>query len=486
MDTKKLRQKILDLAIRGKLVPQDPNDEPASVLLDRIRAEKERLIAEGKIKRSKKSKTSDASHYQNFEPPFEIPDSWEWTPLNCMCTIFGRIGFRGYTKDDLVDFTGAITLSPSNIVDGVMNYEKCTYISWEKYDESPEIQVHNHDILLVKTGSSFGKCAYVESLPKEATINPQFVVLKNIGCNHKFLTYCLQSNYARTKYEEFVLGTAIPTFTQVALGAMLIPMPPLNEQERIVADIEKLLILVDLLDESKQDVEIMISTLRSKILGLAISGKLVPQNPNDEPAIDALRRINSSFQPCDNPQYEHMPFKIPESWSWCLFSDIAQSNIGLTYKPTDIVSTGGTPVYRSNNIQNKCIDTSDIVRVNTEIRENQFLNVGDLLICARNGSRNLVGKCALINELDEPTSFGAFMAVSRSLYNTWIFQVLNSDYFDRYLDESNSTAINQVTQKMLLALQIPFPPIAEQQRIVDKVNELFTILDSIQNSLDAN
>jgi type I restriction enzyme S subunit len=112
------------------------------------------------------------------------------------------------------------------------------------------------------------------------------------------------------------------------------------------------------------------------------------------------------------------------------------------------------------------------------------LNVGDLLICARNGSRNLVGKCALINELDEPTSFGAFMAVSRSLYNTWIFQVLNSDYFDRYLDESNSTAINQVTQKMLLALQIPFPPIAEQQRIVDKVNELFTILDSIQNSLD--
>jgi type I restriction enzyme S subunit len=261
-------------------------------------------------------------------------------------------------------------------------------------------------------------------------------------------------------------------------------LPPIAEQERIVAAVEKWFNVIDAIERDNVNLIDYIAKAKSKILDLAISGKLVPQIPSDEPAIEALRRVNPNFKPCDSPQYENMPFKIPESWSWCLFSDIAQSNIGLTYKPTDIVSTGGTPVYRSNNIQNKCIDTSDIVRVNTEIRENQFLNVGDLLICARNGSRNLVGKCALINELDEPTSFGAFMAVSRSLYNTWIFQVLNSDYFDRYLDESNSTAINQVTQKMLLALQIPFPPIAEQQRIVDKVNELFTILDSIQNSLD--
>src|SRR5574344_1895269 len=160
MDTKKLRQKILDLAIHGKLVPQDPNDEPASVLLERIRAEKEQLIKEGKIKKSRKtSSSSDTPHYEQV--PFEVPEGWVWCKLIDVCHIFGRIGFRGYKKEDLVVNDGAITLSPSNIIDGQMNYDCCTYISWDKYEESPEIQIENGDILLVKTGSSFGKCAYV-------------------------------------------------------------------------------------------------------------------------------------------------------------------------------------------------------------------------------------------------------------------------------------------------------------------------------------
>ena len=118
MDTKQLKQRILDLAIRSKLVPQDPNDEPASVLLERIRAEKEQLIAQGKLKKSK-TKASDKPHYGNV--PFEIPKNWEWCRLEDVCQIFGRIGFRGYTKNDLVESNGAITLSPSNISNGKMD-----------------------------------------------------------------------------------------------------------------------------------------------------------------------------------------------------------------------------------------------------------------------------------------------------------------------------------------------------------------------------
>lgn len=196
MDTKKLRQKILDLAIHGKLVPQDPNDESASVLLQRIRTEKERLIKEGKIKRNRKSvKTSDTPHYEQM--PFELPQGWVWCRLDDTCQIFGRIGFRGYTKEDLVEKgKGAITLSPSNIINNCMNYDNCTYISWAKYEESPEIKVENNDILLVKTGSSFGKCALVLELPFQATINPQFVVLKSITIHRHYLTHVLQSQYA--------------------------------------------------------------------------------------------------------------------------------------------------------------------------------------------------------------------------------------------------------------------------------------------------
>ena len=175
-----------------------------------------------------------------------------------------------------------------------------------------------------------------------------------------------------------------------------------------------------------------------------------------------------------------MPFEIPENWVWTTIEDIAESNIGLTYKPTDICANG-VPVYRSNNIQNRRICLKELVRVNTNILEKQYLQEGDLLICARSGSRNLVGKCALIDNLNEPTSFGAFMAVCRSALNPWIFQILNSEYFNTYLDDSNSTAINQVTQKMLLAFQLPIPPAAEQERIISKLKQWYEYIDEIED-----
>ena len=183
---------------------------------------------------------------------------------------------------------------------------------------------------------------------------------------------------------------------------------------------------------------------------------------------------------CNKSHYENVPFEIPENWVWTTIEDIAESNIGLTYKPTDICANG-VPVYRSNNIQNRRICLKELVRVNTNILEKQYLQEGDLLICARNGSRNLVGKCAIIDNLNEPTSFGAFMAVCRSALNPWIFQILNSEYFNTYLDDSNSTAINQVTQKMLLAFQLPIPPAAEQERIICKLKQWYEYIDEIED-----
>ncbi|WP_289118775.1 restriction endonuclease subunit S, partial [uncultured Parabacteroides sp.] len=220
-------------------------------------------------------------HYENV--PFDIPSSWAWCKLEDCCQIAGRIGFRGYTKDDLVaERQGAITLSPSNIIDGTMDLDKCTYISWDKYEESPEIKVFNGDILLVKTGSSYGKCALVKGLTQEATINPQFVVLKYISIDNQFLTFVLQSQYARKNYDSFVLGTAIPTFTQVVLGDMEIPLPSIAEQQRIVEEIGRWFFLIDQIERSKVDLQEAIKQTKSKILDLAIHGKLVPQDPNDE------------------------------------------------------------------------------------------------------------------------------------------------------------------------------------------------------------
>ena len=478
MDTKKLRQKILDLAIHGKLVPQDPNDEPASVLLERIRAEKERLIAEGKIKRSKKSATSDTSHYENV--PFEVPNGWCWASLNSVCTIFGRIGFRGYTKDDLVDSTGAITLSPSNIVDGVMNYEKCTYISWKKYEESPEIQVQNEDILLVKTGSSYGKCAYVESLPKEATINPQFVVLKFIGCNPRFLTYCLQSNYARKQYEEFVLGTAIPTFTQVALGAMAIPMPPIEEQERIVAEVEKLLSFVDSLDENTNELGNAITVAKSKILDLAIHGKLVSQDPNDEPASELLKRINQKADAsCDNPHYPN----IPSSWVCTTMGSIFQHNTGKALNKSASTEGALLPYLTTSNVYWNTFDLSVVkeMRFKESEIEKCTIRKGDLLVCEGGD----IGRAAI---WDKDYSICIQNHLHRLRPKGDVVPLLYL-YYIMYLKLSNNLegkgiGLQGFSSGLLDKLEVPLPPYNEQIRIVDKIQETFNMLDSIAESLN--
>ena len=249
-----LKNKILDLAIQGKLVEQDPNDEPASELLKKIKAEKAELVKQGKIKKDKQEsrifKGDDNRHYEQIgsetkditeEIPFDIPNNWCWCRLKDICNIFGRIGFRGYTKNDIVsEGQGAITISPSNIKKGKTIFDNNTYISWEKYYESPEIMVYNNDIILVKTGSSYGKSAIVTNLEEKATLNPQLVVLKYILCCGQYLDYILQSPLATQQFENFVIGTAIPTFSQEKLSQLLLPLPSIKEQQRIVNKLERI------------------------------------------------------------------------------------------------------------------------------------------------------------------------------------------------------------------------------------------------------
>ncbi len=169
-------------------------------------------------------------------------EGWEEKTLGEICTIVGRIGYRGYTRKDIVNNKneGAISLSPSNIVDGKMNYSNCTYITWYKYDESPEIKINEGDILIVKTGSSFGKSAYVDKLPHKATINPQFVVLKDIKSNNKYLAYQLKTKRTIDYINTIVSGSAIPTFSQANLSKMTIFIPSISEQHQIVRHLDSL------------------------------------------------------------------------------------------------------------------------------------------------------------------------------------------------------------------------------------------------------
>ena len=232
--------------------------------------------------------------------------------------------------------------------------------------------------------------------------------------------------------------------------------------------------------------------LKNSILQRAIKGKLVEQRAEEGTAKELLAAIKAekarlvkegklkNEKPLPEIAPEEIPFAIPDSWEWVRLGEIAFTNIGLTYKPTNIVENGGTVVLRSSNIQNGRIDYSETVRVNMNIPENKMCSKGDILICVRNGSKRLVGKAALIE--NDGMSFGAFMAILSPLItnNRYILRIINSAYFrNTLLNETGTTTINQITQNMLKAVLIPLPPLAEQKRIVAKIEELLACCERL-------
>ena len=350
MDTKKLRQKILDLAIRGKLVPQDPNDEPASVLLERIRAEKERLIKEGKIKRSKKS-ASDTPHYENRqvgeanEVPFEVPEGWEWQKL-------GDIGVwqSGATPSRLNKeyYGGNIPwLKTGDLNDGYIQ-EIPETITQKALEETSVKLNPAGSVLIAMYGATIGK---VGILTFPATTNQACCAcVEYNGIEQMYLFYFLLSHK-----EEFIMlggGGAQPNISKEKIVDTYIPIPPQFEQKRIINAIEQWFSLIDVLDNVKDDLQTAIAQAKSKILDLAIHGKLVPQDPSDEPAIELLKRINPKFTPCDNAD---CPFDIPKNWEWCKLPAVCDSIFAGGDKPTiyskELTDNCKIPIY-SNGIEN--------------------------------------------------------------------------------------------------------------------------------------
>jgi len=234
-----------------------------------------------------------------------------------------------------------------------------------------------------------------------------------------------------------------------------------------------------------------IKKLRELILELAVQGKLVPQEPNDEPASVLLENIArekarlikegkiKKQDPLPEITDDEKVFELPSGWVWVRLGSIGETNIGLTYSPKDI-SDIGTPVLRSNNVQKGKLNLTDLVRVNIELKNSVIVQEGDLLICARNGSKALVGKTAQVTGLPEEMAFGAFMAIFRSLVNDYVLCFINSPLFRKMIDDVNTTTINQITQNNLKTTMFPLPPLAEQQRIVAKVDELMAICEQLE------
>ena len=473
MDTKALRQKILDLAIQGKLVPQDPNDEPASVLLERIKAEKERLIKEGKIKRSKKSaKTSDTPHYQNV--PFEVPSSWVWCKLEDYVKSVTDGDHQAPPKSDI----GIPFLVISDVAKGKLNFLNTRFVPQEYYEKiSFDRKPEKGDLLFTVTGS------YGIVVP--VNIDCKFCFQRHIGLiktlnTSEYLLHLLKSSYIKGQCDEFATGTAQKTVGLETLRSFLLPIPPFAEQQRIVIEIEKWFSLIELIEGGKDDLQTTIKQAKSKILDLAIHGKLVPQDPNDEPAIELLKRINPDFTPCDNGHSGKLPYKIPRTWVWCSHNSIldisggsqpAKSYFETIPKPNYIrlyqirdYGESPVPVYIPINLASKQTEKGDILLA-------RYGGSLGKVFHAKQGAYNV----AMVKVI---------FKFENLIYKEYAYYYYLSDLYQGKLKEISRTAQTGFNITDFNDMYFPLPPINEQQHIVQKIEELFSSLDDIQKSLE--
>lgn len=360
--------------------------------------------------------------------------------LKYVVDIFGRIGFRGYTEQDLVDENeGAITLSPSNIQNMKMDYSKCSFLTWQKYYESPEIKIKNGDVLFVKTGSTYGKVGYVENLPMEATINPQLVVFKNISMNSKLLFYMLQMSFVKDQCELAVVGGTIPTMSQVKIGNIYIPFPSLVEQQRIADFLDR---ECGKIDGLKADIQAQIDTLeqyKRSVITEAVTHGLNSSAPMKDSGIPWVG-------------------KTPEYWKvgriGGLYELRNQKVSDKDFMPLSVTMKGILPQLETAAKTNDG-DNRKLVRV------------GDFAINSRSDRRGSCGisdydgSVSLINTILKPRN-----RMNVKYYN-WLFHTpMFADEFYKWghgiVDDLWTTNWSEMKR-----ISIPLPPLGEQQEIAD-------------------
>ena len=456
MDTKKLRQKILDLAIRGKLVPQDSNDEPASVLLERIKAEKERLIKEGKIKRSKKSaKTSDTPHYENV--PFEVLEGWVW------CKLEDIVSELKYGTSEKSSSVGKIAvLRMGNITNvGTIDYSNLVYSSND--EDIKQYSLEKYDLLFNRTNSSewVGKTAiYKDEQP--AIYAGYLIRIRPLLISPDYLNTVMNSGY----YREWCYNVKTDAVNQSNINAqklsqLMIPIPPLREQGRIVAEIDKWISLIDIVKNGKGDLQTVIKQAKNKILDLAIHGKLVPQDPNDEPAFELLKRINPDFTPCDNGYYTQLPdgWQIASMQTLCNLTD-GEKQSGIERINLDVNFLRGER-------KAKTLISGKFVAANSLLILVDGENSGEVFRTPIDGYQGSTFKQLLING---------------NMNEEYVLQVIN--LYRKILRESKvGSAIPHLNKKLFKAIKVPIPPYKEQQRIIKAITKAFMSLDLIMESL---
>ena len=523
MDTKALRQKVLDLAIRGKLVPQDPNDEPASVLLERIRQQKQQMVKEGNLKaKDIKNDTiifvgEDNLHYEKFadgsvkciedEVPFDLPDGWAWARLGAVAEA---IGDGDHQPPPQTSF-GVPFLVISNVSGGRLSFENTRFVSKEYFSQLLETRKpRNGDLLFTVTGS-YGIPVLVDSDDKFC-FQRHIAIVRPCIISNRYLYVILGSSYVKSICDAKATGTAQKTVGLATLRELLIPVAPYKEQMQIYAQTQNALSIVDSVSSDKEDLLNIIESAKAKILDLAIRGQIIPQDPNDEPASVLLERIRAEkeelirqgkikrdkkesviFKGEDNSYYEkiggkvenisdEIPFELPEGWAWCrgyscfegMESTKPQGDF-FDYIDIDAIDNRLHCIKKTKNLP-----VSD-----APSRASRAVKDGSVLFSL---VRPYLENIALVEEKHSNciASTGFYVCNSNGvLLPEFMFFLMISGYvvngLNQYMKGDNSPSISKDNIENWL---YPAPPIGEQQTICAKLKTVFTLVENVEKSLN--
>ena len=514
MDTKALRQKILDLAIRGKLVPQDPNDEPASVLLERIRAEKQQMVKDGKLKAKDIKndtvifKSDDNLHYEQIqdrmineyenELPFEIPSKWVWCNLGMLFSHNTGKALNA-SKTDGVSLTYITT---SNVYWNSFELDNLKIMPFTD-SEIEKCTVKKGD-LLVCEGGDIGRAA-IWQFENEIRIQNHLHRLRPYDRIYtKFYYYIMYLYKASGRINGNGIG--LQGLSSNALHNIIVPVPPVEEQKIIVDNIDSVLSLIEQIESHKQSLSSQIDNIKSKILDLAIHGKLVPQDPNDEPASVLLERIRAEkeelikqgkikrdkkesviFKGDDNSYYEkigdsvacidaELPFEIPDSWCWARLSSFTEVIMGSSPRSQDICSDSNYTEFHQGKIYFSDYFLKESNQYTKKI--SKIAPENSVLLCVRAP----VGE---VNITDREICIG------RGLSSIHAYDKIQNNFLFYWLKTQKRVLVNKSTGSTFSAITIdtvknillPIPPINEQLKITQKILDLNSNIESIKASL---
>ncbi|MBC6719185.1 restriction endonuclease subunit S [Treponema sp. Marseille-Q4130] len=535
MNTNALRQKILDIAIHGKLVKQDPADESATVLLEKIRVEKEKKIASGELKRGKNDSYiffgDDNRHYEKFADgrvkdiedkiPFDLPDGWAWCRLGEISKLISK-GTTPKGGKSVYTISGVNYLRIENISNhGTIDLNNISHITEEDHLGYLKRSVLQENDFVISIAGTLGKTAIVrkQDLPLNTNQAVAFVRLKHFDVlNLQFLRIVIEVSTIKELLLKQTKVTSIPNLTLEIISNCLIPLPPLAEQKRIVAKIETIFAQIDLLEQNKADLQKAVKQVKSKILDLAMHGKLVPQDPADEPASVLLEKLrvekeakiaageikrgkNDSYiykSGTDNCYYQKytdgceadvsgkIPFDIPEDWTWCRLGEIAtyiadgdwieskdQSSFGIRLLQTGNIGFG---YFKDKKENYHYISEETFKKLNCN-----EIYPGDILI-----SRlpEPVGRACIVPNLSERLITAVDCTIIRLkeeiiLKNYFIYYTQSLKYLELIKNNCMGTTRLRISRANLEKILVLLPPLAEQKRIVTRIEELFAQLDFI-------